>query len=357
MAMIESYRIGVELVLGGDLAAGIEALIPSLARLDESLVHANADAKTLAAGLEAVAAASPGLDRTADAMGRLNAAMASMNRTIEHSRASGGESGFAVPGERALGSAGASVDRRMRPGDGVAKDAGAVSPAVPPEGGLSAAGGAGRRATGLPSMLSWLPPPRHRPAPRAQPSLQESCRRWLSGSRRWRMAPQVWQLSWLRSRASHRSPGQAGMAAGWMEGSPAVMGLAHLRQDRSSHVATRPTRCLPLRRYFPWWRVASRPPVRLGRGRKPICRARPRRSRNARWRLSATSSCPDRAAGGVRGSRDSTRGVRWNRLSAKERGERAWPVCPRPANRRAGGYGRRVQEQQRRFECRWQLPV
>ena len=34
MAMIDAYRIGVELVLGGDLAAGIEALVPGLERLD-----------------------------------------------------------------------------------------------------------------------------------------------------------------------------------------------------------------------------------------------------------------------------------------------------------------------------------
>ena len=78
--MIEAYRIGVELVLGGDLAAGIEALIPSLTRLDGSLSQANAQAKALAAALGGVAATAPGIGQAAVAVERLTSAMALMNR-------------------------------------------------------------------------------------------------------------------------------------------------------------------------------------------------------------------------------------------------------------------------------------
>ena len=80
MAMIEAYRIGVELVLGGNLAAGVEALLPGLSRLDGSLSHANTEAKALATALGSVAATASGVGQAAGAMERLNAALTAMNR-------------------------------------------------------------------------------------------------------------------------------------------------------------------------------------------------------------------------------------------------------------------------------------
>ena len=80
MAMIEAYRIGVELVLGGNLAAGVEALLPGLSRLDGSLSHANTEAKALATALGSVAATASGVGQAAGAMERLNAALTATNR-------------------------------------------------------------------------------------------------------------------------------------------------------------------------------------------------------------------------------------------------------------------------------------
>jgi hypothetical protein len=90
MAMIDAYRIGVDLVLGGDLASGIEALIPALERLDTRITHANAETAELAAGLHEVAETAPGIGRAADQMGRLSDAMANVNQAVEAWRAHGG---------------------------------------------------------------------------------------------------------------------------------------------------------------------------------------------------------------------------------------------------------------------------
>ena len=40
--MIDAYKIGVELVMGGNLAEGIAALIPGIEQLDAHITHANA---------------------------------------------------------------------------------------------------------------------------------------------------------------------------------------------------------------------------------------------------------------------------------------------------------------------------
>ncbi len=90
MAMIDAYRIGVDLVLGGDLAAGIAALIPGLERLDSGITHANAEAAALAAGLRGVVETAPGIGRAADEMDRLSAAMTGVNRAVEAWRSGGG---------------------------------------------------------------------------------------------------------------------------------------------------------------------------------------------------------------------------------------------------------------------------
>ena len=98
MAMIDAYRIGVDLVLGGDLAAGIEALIPGLERLDAGVTHANAEAAELAAGLRGVVEAAPGIGRTADQMDRLSTALAGVNRAVEVWRSGGRYAGASKDG-------------------------------------------------------------------------------------------------------------------------------------------------------------------------------------------------------------------------------------------------------------------
>ncbi len=136
MAMIEAYRIGVELVLGGDLAAGIEALIPGLSRLDSGLVQANASAKALAAALGSVAATAPGIGQAAAALERLTAAMASMNQA-----GAVRQPAAPLPQDRD----GAAVARAVRepgavkrkPGDPVANTAGVLDAAA--SGGTSSA--------------------------------------------------------------------------------------------------------------------------------------------------------------------------------------------------------------------------
>ncbi len=111
MAMIDAYKIGVELVLGGDLASGIEALIPGLTRLDGGLVQANATAKALAAALGSVAATAPGVGRVAEAMERLTVAMAAVNQAGHGLMAvavpPGITGGLEAPAVRAAGGQGA----------------------------------------------------------------------------------------------------------------------------------------------------------------------------------------------------------------------------------------------------------
>ncbi len=111
MAMIDAYKIGVELVLGGDLASGIEALIPGLTRLDGGLVQANATAKALAAALGSVAATAPGVGRVAEAMERLTVAMAAVNQAGHGLMAvavpPGITGGLEAPAMRAAGGQGA----------------------------------------------------------------------------------------------------------------------------------------------------------------------------------------------------------------------------------------------------------
>ena len=98
MAMIEAYRIGVELVLGGDLATGLDALVPGLERLDARITHANAAAAEQAARLGEVAEAAPEIGRAADQMARLSAAMVSVNQAVEAWRPHGGVPPVGVPG-------------------------------------------------------------------------------------------------------------------------------------------------------------------------------------------------------------------------------------------------------------------
>ncbi len=145
--MIEAYRIGVELVLGGDLAAGIEALIPGLTRLDGSLARANAGALALAAALGGVAAAAPGLGQAAAAVERLNAAMASTTLS-------------AVPSQPGLG---LSVTSAAPPKTAVPL----AATATPAEAAVPVAGTAGKTVPGDVAPVGEVPMPDRRPAARA----------------------------------------------------------------------------------------------------------------------------------------------------------------------------------------------
>ncbi len=97
MAMIEAYKIGVSFVLGGNLSAGIEALIPAFEALDEHITHAQGEAKGLAAELRGVGGSAAGIGRAADNMARLAEAMATMNRAVGNWNAGGGIPDFVIP--------------------------------------------------------------------------------------------------------------------------------------------------------------------------------------------------------------------------------------------------------------------
>ena len=76
MSMIDAYKIGVELVMGGNLAQGIEAMMPGLEALDAKITHANAEAMGLSTALASIGRQAFGISRTADAVERLSRATA-----------------------------------------------------------------------------------------------------------------------------------------------------------------------------------------------------------------------------------------------------------------------------------------
>ncbi len=90
MSMIDAYTVGVNLVLGGDLAEGIKTLIPGLEQLDKHLTSANAEAKGLAQELRGIGSAAGGIRRTADALARMNDTMATLNQRMQDHREGGG---------------------------------------------------------------------------------------------------------------------------------------------------------------------------------------------------------------------------------------------------------------------------
>ncbi len=110
MAAIDVYKIGVELVMGGNVASVIKALIPGLESLEKSLAASAASGKELAAELRGVGGSAAGIGRAADNMGRLAEAMAAMNQAVTGWQSRGGMPEFSVPGSaRATASGGALI--------------------------------------------------------------------------------------------------------------------------------------------------------------------------------------------------------------------------------------------------------